>query len=140
VPWRALGRRTADLLARFDVRAPGPRASARSLSGGNQQKLVVARELAADATPPPLLVAENPTRGLDVRATAAVHERLRAARDAGAAVVVHSTDLDEVLALADRVVAMYGGRVTDVPADREAVGRAMLGLDADPQLDRADRV
>src|SRR4030095_5394725 len=101
---------------------------ASSLPGGNQQKLVVARELAAEDAPPPLLVAENPTRGLDVRAAAAVHERLRAARDGGTAVIVHSTDLDEVLELADRVVAMYAGRVTAVPADREAVGRAMLGL------------
>jgi simple sugar transport system ATP-binding protein len=129
VPWRALGRRTMELLVRFDVRAPGASAPARSLSGGNQQKLVVARELAAEDAPPPLLVAENPTRGLDVRAAAAVHDRLRAARDGGTAVVVHSTDLDEVLELADRVVALYAGRVTPVPAEREAVGRAMLGLD-----------
>jgi simple sugar transport system ATP-binding protein len=127
MPWRALARRTAELLARFDVRASGEDAAAGALSGGNQQKLVVARELAADDRPPPLVVAENPTRGLDVRATAAVHERLRAARDSGTAVVVHSTDLDEVLDLADRVVVIYDGRVTPVPAEREAVGRAMLG-------------
>ena len=142
VPWRALGRRTAELLARFDVRTPGEGTKARAwaLSGGNQQKLVVARELAAEETPP-LLVAENPTRGLDVRAAAAVHARLRDARDHGTAVVVHSTDLDEVLELADRVVAMYDGRVTAVPADREAVGRAMLGLEETPgQLEGVGRV
>jgi simple sugar transport system ATP-binding protein len=131
--WRALARHTAALLHRFDVRAPGgsPDARAAALSGGNQQKLVVARELAGDADgstgAPAALVAENPTRGLDIRATAAVHQRLREARDAGAAVVVYSSDLDEVLLLADRVLAMYAGLLTPAPLDREALGRAMLG-------------
>jgi simple sugar transport system ATP-binding protein len=128
VPWRALADRTADLVARFDVRGGGPDAPARALSGGNQQKLVVARELAgAGDAAPPLVVAENPTRGLDILATAAVHARLREARDAGAAVVVHSSDLDEVLALADRVLAVYDGRVMAVANEADAVGRAMLG-------------
>jgi simple sugar transport system ATP-binding protein len=130
VPWGALGRRTAALLDRFDVRA-GPAGAglpARALSGGNQQKFVVARELAGDdAGPPELVVAENPTRGLDVRATVAVHARLREARSAGAAVVVYSSDLDEVLALADRVLVVYDGHVRPAPTEREAVGRAMLG-------------
>jgi general nucleoside transport system ATP-binding protein len=135
MPWGALGRRTAELIERFDVRGGNRGTPAHALSGGNQQKLIVARELTPDpslpveitSTGPMLIVAENPTRGLDVRASAAIHERLREARDAGAAVIVHSTDLDEVLQLADRVVVMYGGRVSPVPADREAVGRAMLG-------------
>ena len=83
--------------------SPGPRARADSLSGGNQQKLVIAREL---ARAPRIMVAENPTRGLDLRATVAVHARLRAAADAGAAVLVHSSDLDEVLELADRVLVV----------------------------------
>jgi general nucleoside transport system ATP-binding protein len=73
-------------------------------------------------------VAENPTRGLDIRASAAVHERLREAAARGAAALVHSSDLDEVLTLATRVVAVHEGRLTEVPNDREAVGRAMLGL------------
>ena len=144
VPWRAVAARTAALVAAADVRIGDPdRAAepdvgargrdpgtvrARALSGGNQQKFVVARELdAADGEPPALVVAENPTRGLDVRATAAVHTRLRAARAAGAAVVVYSTDLDEVLALADRVLVVYDGQVTPLPPQRDAVGRAMLG-------------
>jgi simple sugar transport system ATP-binding protein len=126
--WRAWAARTARLMQRFDVRAGGPAAAARALSGGNQQKLVVARELGdEDGGVPPAVVAENPTRGLDIRATAAVHARLRAARDAGAAVVVYSSDLDEVLLLADRVLALYDGQTVAVPAEREAVGRAMLG-------------
>ena len=124
MPWSALRESTAMLLTRFDVRAPGPQAIARTLSGGNQQKYVLGRELADQ---PKALVVENPSRGLDFKATAAVQEALRAARNAGTAVVVYSSDLDEVLLLADRVYAMHGGDVHEVPADRESVGRAMLG-------------
>ena len=116
---------TSRLLAEFDVRAPSADVRASTLSGGNQQKLVLAREL-SDA--PTVIVAENPTRGLDIRATVAVHARLVDAAAAGAAVVLYSSDLDEVLALATRVVAVYQGRLRDVPNDREAAGRAMLGL------------
>ena len=95
------------------------------LSGGNQQKLVLARELSGA---PQLVVAENPTRGLDIRATRDVHLRLRRAADTEAAVVVHSSDLDEVLALSDRVVVMHAGVLHAVDGDRESVGRAMLGV------------
>lgn len=123
--WRAVQQKTTDLMERFDVRAAGPLARARELSGGNQQKLVLARELAERPT---MVVAENPTRGLDIRATSAVLDHLRAARDAGSAVVLYSSDLDEVLALADRLVVVHAGVVLPVsPATREAVGRAMLG-------------
>ncbi|HWE42813.1 MAG TPA: ATP-binding cassette domain-containing protein [Gemmatimonadaceae bacterium] len=127
IDWRSMGARTAALMTRFDVRASGVSAPARTLSGGNQQRLVLARELDGE---PSLVVADQPTRGLDLRATADVHERLRQARAAGAAVVLHSADLDEVLALADRVVVVAQGRVEDVGTDREAVGRAMLGAGA----------
>ena len=109
----------------YDVRAPSVDSAVSSLSGGNQQKLVLAREL---SDMPAVIVAENPTRGLDIRATAAVHARLRDAAAAGAAVILYSSDLDEVLALATRVVAMHLGRLREVPNDREAAGRAMLGL------------
>jgi simple sugar transport system ATP-binding protein len=98
---------------------------ARTLSGGNQQKLVLARELRGEVR---AVVVENPTRGLDIRATADVHRRLRAARDAGAAVVFHSSDLDEVLALADRIVVLHAGCLHEPPPDRDAIGRAMLGV------------
>ena len=138
VPWRAFSVATARLMERHDVRAPGPDAVAATLSGGNQQKLVLARELAGRSGDEPAtgerdrpvaaLVVENPTRGLDIRASAAVHEALHAARDAGAAVVVYSSDLDEVLALADRVLACYAGTVREVAADRDVVGRAILGV------------
>ncbi len=126
VAWRALAERTAALVSAFDVRGGGPGTPAGALSGGNQQKFVVARELAAGAEPA-LVVAENPTRGLDIRASAAVRARLRAARDAGAAVVVYSSDLDEVLAMADRVLVLHHGRVHEAPPERAAVGRLMLG-------------
>ncbi len=121
--WTAWRAKTAALIASHDVRTRGPDAPAHALSGGNQQKLVLARELSGM---PALVVAENPTRGLDVRATAAVHEQLRGAARGGAAVVLYSSDLDEVLELATRVVVVHDGRVIPVPLERERVGRAML--------------
>ena len=124
VRWSAMQARTRALLTDFDVRATGPDDIAATLSGGNQQKLVLAREL-GDA--PALFVVENPTRGLDLRATADVHQRLRRARDAGTAILLHSSDLDEVLALADRVVVAHAGSLTDVGTDRDRIGQAMLG-------------
>jgi simple sugar transport system ATP-binding protein len=122
--WGPLRDRTAALLETFSVRPASPEARARTLSGGNQQRVVVARELGRD---PDLLVAENPTRGLDVRAAAFVHRRLRGLGEAG--VVLISTDLDEVLRLSDRVFVMVRGRLLEVPEGartREGVGRMML--------------
>ena len=101
----------------FDVRAPSVQAPTATLSGGNQQKAVVARELRAG---PRLLIAAQPTRGVDVGSTEFIHRRIVAARDGGAAVLLVSAELDELLALADRVVVMYRGRIT-APARR---GRA----------------
>jgi simple sugar transport system ATP-binding protein len=124
MPWGALRERTTAVIAARDVRADGPSAVASTLSGGNQQKLVIGREL-DDA--PRAIVAENPSRGLDFHATAAVHTALRRARDAGAAVVMYSSDLDEVLALSDRVFVMFDGLLLATAHDRDAVGRAMLG-------------
>jgi general nucleoside transport system ATP-binding protein len=125
IRWREWRSRTSRLVREFDVRTASIDVPVKTLSGGNQQKLVLAREL-ADA--PPIVVAENPTRGLDIRATAQVHQRLRAAAAGGAGVVLYSSDLDEVLALATRIVAVHAGRVSEVPNEREAAGRAMLGL------------
>jgi simple sugar transport system ATP-binding protein len=123
--WHEARERTAAILAGHDVRAAGPDAPARTLSGGNQQKLVVARALARK---PALVVAEHPTRGLDIAATEAVHAALREAAAGGAAVLFHASDLDEVLELADRVVVMTRGRLVEmgVGAGREEVGRAMV--------------
>jgi simple sugar transport system ATP-binding protein len=122
---RALAER---LVRDLDVRPGEPTRPAGELSGGNQQKVIVARELAAGEAPR-LVVAVQPTRGLDLGATARVHERLRDARDRGAAVLVVSLDLDEVRALGDRVAVMAGGRIVAVlpaGADEREIGRHML--------------
>jgi ABC-type uncharacterized transport system ATPase subunit len=127
MPWRAIGDATTRLIGQFNIAAPSAGVSLRSLSGGNQQRLVVARELENDVD---LLVADNPTRGLDLRASAFVHDQLRLAAARGAAVVIHSSDLDEVLALATRVVVVFHGQVNAVPLDREVISRAMVGAAA----------
>ncbi|HSG09357.1 MAG TPA: ABC transporter ATP-binding protein [Longimicrobiales bacterium] len=128
VRWSALRAQTRDLLARFDVKAAGPGVRAATLSGGNQQRLVVARELEMARD---LLVAENPTRGLDVAAAAFVHGELQrlGQADQPPGVVLISTDLDEVLALSHRIFVMVRGRLTSVPdgaRSREGVGALML--------------
>ena len=125
VDWTAAGRRTTELLDQYDVRAEGPDTPAGSLSGGNQQKLLIARALERR---PRVLVAENPTRGLDLQAAADVHAHLRAAAAAGAAVLIYSNDLDEVLELGDRILVAANGVIAEAPAgaDRQHLGRMML--------------
>ncbi len=121
------------LLRDYDVKAPGRTAKLASLSGGNQQKLLLARELAGA---PRLLVAVHPTRGVDVGATETIHGLLRAQRRRGAATLLISEDLDELLALADRIAVLCGGRVMGtVPAagaDRERLGLLMAGVAEGP--------
>ena len=124
MPWGSLADQTAILMRRFAIAAPAPTTAAAALSGGNQQRLVIARELGHEID---MLVADNPTRGLDIQASAFVHEQLREAASRGVAVVVHSSDVDEVLALATRVLVVFHGEVHDVERDRDVVGRAMLG-------------
>jgi simple sugar transport system ATP-binding protein len=99
--------RARNLISLFDVRAAGPRVNASTLSGGNQQKVILARELSRS---PRLILCCYPTRGLDFAATEAIHNKLRAAADAGAAVVVASIDLEELFLLADRLLVIQGGR------------------------------
>lgn len=125
VDWSAAGSRTTELLEEFDVRAKGPGAAAGSLSGGNQQKLLIARALERR---PRVLVAENPTRGLDLQAAADVHARLRSAAAAGAAVLIYSNDLDEVLELGDRILVAANGVVVEAEAGagRQRLGEMML--------------
>jgi len=127
--WEAIRRRAAELCSEYGVRAQGTRTLAGTLSGGNQQRVVVARELAMATD---LLVAESPTRGLDVAATSFVHRQLvrRASRGTeGPGVVLVTTDLDEVLALSDRVFAMVRGRLLSVPdSDRTRAGVGALML------------
>jgi simple sugar transport system ATP-binding protein len=118
------------LIGAYDIRPADPELPARALSGGNQQKIVVAREMSRDFT---VLLAAQPTRGVDVGAIEFIHARLRQARDAGKAVLLVSADLAEVLALADRVAVMYGGRLVAVlpraDATPDAIGPLMTGAE-----------
>jgi len=125
IDWRAARARTSELVQQYGIVATGPGARAAALSGGNQQKLIVARELSRN---PAVLVAENPTRGLDIGAAAAIRSRIRAAAEAGAAVVVYSSDLDEVLQLSHRTVVVCRGVLSEVSATatRDEIGRMML--------------
>src|SRR5262249_22025974 len=127
---RAEDRNAQTAIADFDVRTPSAKIPAANLSGGNMQKLVVARELSAK---PKLLLAAQPTRGIDIGATELVHRQLIAARDAGTAVILVSADLQEVMALSDRLAVMYNGEIvatfTDVAAlTEEELGYYMLGV------------
>ncbi len=126
--WKEAERRMAELVEEFGIRAAGPATIARTLSGGNQQKLLLARAIEVG---PAVVIAENPTRGLDVQATTDVHERLRTLAREGAAVLVYSTDLDEILDLADRVVVVYRGAIlaapSEGPAPRATIGALMIG-------------
>jgi simple sugar transport system ATP-binding protein len=127
--WGAVRRWASDLLARFDVRGGGPLTVAGALSGGNLQRLVVARELGET---PRLLVAAHPTRGVDVRGIAFIHRQLVAARDAGAGILLVSSELDELLALADRLLVLYDGRMVAelTAATPEQLGALMTGMAA----------
>ncbi len=119
-------RATRDAIEAFEIHGAAPATRARLLSGGNAQKLVLARELSGA---PAVIVAHSPTRGLDVRACAAVHDYLRQARDKGAAVLLISEDLDEVMNLSDRIGVINLGRIVgefDRPADRQQVGKLMV--------------
>lgn len=124
MPWPAMAALTAGLMERHDVRAPSPATRAGTLSGGNQQKFVVGRELDEH---PVLVVAENPVRGLDIRSTAHVLRELAGSADAGSAVVFYSADIDELLPVADRMLVVFAGRVREVAVERAAVANALVG-------------
>jgi simple sugar transport system ATP-binding protein len=125
----AMGRAAEERMQAYDIRAGGPGAPMSSLSGGNQQKAVLARELALE--PLVFLLAAQPTRGLDVGAVEAVYTEIRGACDRGAGVLLVSSELDELLAVADRVLVIYRGRILgELPArpeHRGAVGAMMSG-------------
>jgi general nucleoside transport system ATP-binding protein len=127
-PFLRLGRmreRAEAAIARYEIKAPGPDAEAATLSGGNIQKIVLAREFAGKLK---VLIAASPTRGLDVSAVETVHKHLLDAAERGVGVLLISEDLDEILALADRVLVMYEGRLTEAPRDDiPAIGVLMAG-------------
>ncbi|WP_116947090.1 ABC transporter ATP-binding protein [Jiangella endophytica] len=127
---RAMRARAQELIADFDIRTASEQLPVGSLSGGNAQKLVVARELAHEA---PLLIAEQPTQGVDIGAIEAIHRRLIGYRDDGHGVLLVSHEISELLALADRILVMLGGRVVAEFARSDAtpenIGAAMSGAD-----------
>lgn len=129
---RAIERFTDGLIDAYDVKAPDRATRLRDLSGGNQQKLLIARELSGE---PRLIVAVHPTRGVDVGASEAIHGVLRAQRMRGAATLLISEDLDELLVLSDRVAVLYEGRIMGIVpaggADPETVGLMMAGTPAE---------
>ena len=119
----------ADIIFRFDIRGAGPETPAPQLSGGNMQKMTLGRNLAAV---PRLVIANQPTRGLDEGAIAAVHGELLAARREGAAILLISEDLDEVMALSDRIQVIFRGRLSEpvsaAEADSKRIGLLMSGI------------
>jgi ABC-type uncharacterized transport system ATPase subunit len=124
---RRLISRARKLLREFDVRGGGPQTRASALSGGNQQKVVIAREVGSD---PDVLIAAQPTRGLDVGAIEYVHRRLVEVRDEGKAVLLVSLELDEIRSLADRILVIYEGRIVGAygpDVAEEELGIAMTG-------------
>jgi ABC-type uncharacterized transport system ATPase subunit len=127
--FEAIDARTEELVQMFDVRTPSIQTHVGSLSGGNQQKVIVAREL---ARPVELLVASQPTRGLDVGSIEFIHRQIVNARDQGAAVLLVSAELDEIMSLSDRIAVMYKGHILDTldarSARREQLGLLMAGI------------
>jgi simple sugar transport system ATP-binding protein len=128
--WNAVNRAAAEAVVDFDVRTPSVFDAAGHLSGGNQQKLIVAREMSRDTK---LLIASQPTRGLDVGSVEYIHERIAAARDEGDGVLIVSSELDEIMSLADRILVMFKGRIVATfgaggrPAQKNDIGLAMAG-------------
>jgi simple sugar transport system ATP-binding protein len=120
-------------MERFDVRASGPDAVVKSLSGGNMQKVVLAREFSHDA---PFLLVDQPTRGVDIGATEAIHDEIMRQREDGRAVLLISVQLDELMTIADRILVMFNGVIMgDLAADgvsEEALGLLMAGVDSEP--------
>lgn len=127
-----VGKAASELVKQFDVRTPGIGTPASSLSGGNQQKVIVAREF---SRPIKLLIASQPTRGLDVGSIEYIHSRILEKRDTGCAVLLISTELDEIMALSDRIAVMYRGKiiatVDALHVNKEYLGLLMAGVSPD---------
>ena len=123
--WAAIRARARELIEQYDIRGPGTESSVQVLSGGNIQKLILARVFESK---PRLVLANQPTRGLDIGAASIVAERLLMTKKRGAAIVLISEDLDEVLSLSDRIMVMRDGKL--IPAEtrsRDILGRLMAG-------------
>jgi simple sugar transport system ATP-binding protein len=129
IQYGAIDDNARTLIGEFDIRTPGAETPVGSLSGGNQQKVIVAREF---SRPIKLLVASQPTRGLDVGSIEYIHRRIIEKRDQGCAVVLVSPELDEVMQLSDRIAVMYRGKIVAVlnadEVSKEYVGLLMAGV------------
>jgi general nucleoside transport system ATP-binding protein len=128
---RQIDRFCREMIQRFAIKTPGPQTAIKNLSGGNIQKVIMARELAGD---PAVLIAAQPTRGVDIGATAAIHRMLLELRERGGAVLLISEDLDEIQAIADRIAVIHAGEIAAVlnrdEANPERLGLLMTGADA----------
>jgi len=138
---KAINENATQLVEEYDVRTPGIFTNIGSLSGGNQQKAVVAREF---SRPSRLLIASQPTRGLDVGSIEFIHKQIVRMRDEGTAVLLVSTELDEILSLSDRIAVMYAGEVIDIiyaeDASREKIGLLMAGVRNKKKQDTDDTI
>ncbi|NNL18380.1 MAG: ATP-binding cassette domain-containing protein, partial [Boseongicola sp.] len=126
---RAIRKDTADKMERFDVRPPNPHLTAKNFSGGNQQKIVLAREIERN---PELLLVGQPTRGVDIGAIEFIHQQLVALRDRGKAILLVSVELDEIMSLADRIIVMFDGQIMGEriagQTDERELGLLMAGV------------
>ncbi len=131
--WKAAASQAVDMIKRFDIRARGPEDTVKRLSGGNIQKVVLAREFTNDSD---FLLIDQPTRGVDIGAQESIHDEIMRQRAAGRAVLVISVQLDELLTLADRILVMFNGRIMGEVegdgADSERIGMMMAGVEAEP--------
>ncbi|MCB1402559.1 MAG: heme ABC transporter ATP-binding protein, partial [Rhodobacteraceae bacterium] len=133
IRWEAVNRAAARASIDFDVRTDSVFNAVGTLSGGNQQKVIIAREMSRDTQ---LLIAAQPTRGIDVGSIEYIHRRIAEARDEGDGVLIVSSELDEILALSDRIVVMFRGRIVaefdgnDPHISKKAIGLAMAGATA----------
>jgi simple sugar transport system ATP-binding protein len=116
------------MIEKFDVRTPSGKNPINSLSGGNKQKVVIAREMSQNSK---IIIASQPTRGIDIGSIEFIHNQLLAARDSGVGVLLVSAELDEILSIADRIAVMYGGKIVAIlgaeNVDRTQIGRLMAG-------------
>tara|TARA_B100000378_G_C17865734_1_gene350283 strand:- start:226 stop:681 length:456 start_codon:yes stop_codon:yes gene_type:complete len=131
VRWAAVRELARDLIKRFDIRAQSERTIVKTLSGGNIQKVVVAREFSQDA---PIYLVDQPTRGVDIGAMEGIHDEIIRKRDEGAAILLISVQIDEILALADRILVMFAGRISGEvdpeTATEDEIGFLMAGSSA----------
>jgi simple sugar transport system ATP-binding protein len=130
---KAIKRETAEKMERFDVRPPIPGLTAKNFSGGNQQKIVLAREMERN---PELLLVGQPTRGVDIGAIEFIHQQIVALRDRGKAILLVSVELDEIMGLADRIVVMFDGQIMGErmsgQTDEKELGMLMAGITEPP--------